>query len=99
RGGALGERLLELDPRIADVPQPPLRVLLETSLEQLPHLRGCALWDRVPIGLSREHRRKRVGDRLALERTIPREQFIEHAAEPPDVGALVDRFPARLLGA
>ena len=35
----------------------------------------------------------------ACERRSPGQHFVEHAAERPDVGALVDRLAARLLGA
>ena len=41
---------------------------------------------------------ERVGDRLAAERGAAGEHLVEHAAERPDVGALVDGLAARLLG-
>ena len=34
-----------------------------------------------------------------VERPLPREHLVEHAAERPDVGALVHRLAARLLRA
>ena len=34
---------------------------------------------------------------LALERPLAGEHLVQHYAECPDIGALVDRFPARLL--
>ena len=40
----------------------------------------------------------RVGDRVAGERRQAGQHFVEHAAERPDVGPLVDRLAARLLG-
>ena len=46
-----------------------------------------------------EHRGERVADRLALEEPRPVEHLEEHDAEGPDVGALVDRLAAGLLGA
>ena len=46
-----------------------------------------------------EHARERARDVLAEERGLARQHLVEHAAERPDVGAPVDGFAARLLGA
>ena len=54
---------------------------------------------RLPVRLALQDARDHVGHRLAREGLAPGEAFVEHAAERPDVGALVDRAAARLLGA
>ncbi len=52
-----------------------------------------------PLGLARDHRCQRIAHRFpAAEWRCAREHFEQHNAESPDVGALIDRFPARLLG-
>ena len=60
---------------------------------------GCSGGQRGPIGLAFKNADERVGDRVAVERAPARQHLEQHAAERPDVGALVDRLPARLLGA
>ncbi len=45
-----------------------------------------------------QHRRHRVGARIALKRPAAREHLVEHGSEAEDVGARVDRLPAHLLG-
>ena len=52
-----------------------------------------------PVGLALENLSNRVGHRLAGKRDASGQHLVEHAAERPDVGAFVDRFPARLLRA
>ena len=70
---------------IADIPQPLLRIFLQAPLQQRPHLRRHA----AQIRLLHDHRRQRVADVFALEQPLAREQFVQHHAEGPDVGALV----------
>ena len=41
---------------------------------------------------------KDIGHVVTCERTLAGQHFEQHAAERPDVGALVDRLAARLLG-
>ena len=41
----------------------------------------------------------RVADGVAAEHALPGQHLEQDDAEGPDVGALVDRLPARLLGA
>ena len=50
------------------------------------------------VGLAREDQTERLGDRLAVEQPRAGEHLVEHDAEGPDVGALVDGLAARLLG-
>ena len=52
-----------------------------------------------PVWIPREHRGQRLRHVVAVEGAPCGEALVEHAAERPDVGALVDRPPARLLGA
>ena len=53
---------------------------------------------RRPVRLALEDGRDGVGDRLARERAPARQHFVQHAAERPDVGALVDRLPRACSG-
>ena len=52
-----------------------------------------------PVRLLRDDRREDVGDRLPAERAPAGQALVQNAAEGPQVGALVDRLAARLLGA
>ena len=52
-----------------------------------------------PVGLRPQDRRERVGHGLARERLPARQALVEHAAEGEDVGPLVQRLSAGLLGA
>ena len=63
------------------------------------HFRRKRWRQRRPVRFAVENSRDRVRDRLARERASPGQHFIEHAAERPDIGSLVDRLAARLLGA
>ena len=45
-----------------------------------------------------EDRGQRFRGRLPLERPTPRQHFVDHHAQGEDVGAVVDRLPADLLG-
>ena len=91
------ERFLELDPRITDVAQPPLRILLEAALQYMTnggrHSRRQCRPLRLPVDDGREH----VGGRLSDEWTAAAEHFVEHAPERPDVRTFVDRLPPGLL--
>ena len=57
----------------------------------------CRRGERRPVGLALENLRDRVRDRVTGKGDAPGQHLVEHAAERPDVGALVDRLPARLL--
>ena len=52
-----------------------------------------------PVRVGADDGRDRVGHIVAAERPHAGEHFVEHAPERPDVGALVDGLPARLLRA
>ena len=91
-----GDRRLVIQqlPDVADVAQSPSWILLQAALEQSPHVRRHA----VPARLGLDHRRQDRRHVLAVERASARQHLVEHDAERPDVGALVDRLAARLLG-
>ena len=97
RGGPSRLDLLDLEARVANVAEAAHRVLLQTAPEQAHEPRRNVRAERRPAGLRRQDGRHRVGDRLASERSPPREALVEDAAEGEDVGPFVDRLAARLL--
>ena len=89
----LRDRILEVGAHVADVPPPLPHVLLEAAPQQRRHRRrqrrgGSA----VQSGLAVQHRGQRVGHGRSREGHASAQEFVEHAAERPDVGALVDRL-------
>ena len=94
-----GVVLLQLEPRVADVLEPVVRVLGQTSLQQLADAGRHAIGERAPVGLPVEDRDQRVARRLAAEGRAPAQRFVEAAAERPDVGAPVHGLTSGLLGA
>ncbi len=97
--GRRGQRLLELEPRVAEIPQPPRRVLLEATPEQAAHLPRSVGGERAPVDLALQDGGQGVRDRLAAEGAAAAEHLVEDAAEGPDVGAAIGALAARLLGA
>ena len=99
-GASAARRVLQLDPRIADVSQTPMAILLDPPSQKIagpsPAFSTEAL---VQSGSLSRIAAKDVRDRLAREpRLPPGQHLVEHAAERPDVGALVDRRPAPARG-
>ena len=92
------KRLLDFETRVADVAQTALGIFLETALEQSSDAQRRLRRQGAPIRLVFEDRRDRVGDTLAAKRPPGRQHLVQHAAERPDVGPLVDRLPTCLLG-
>ena len=92
-----GDRIVDLDSRISDVTQAPPDIFSKTAFEQAANDFGSGLRHRAPVGLVLDHVRERVGQRVARERPTAGQHLIEHAAERPDVRALVDRLAPRLL--
>ena len=90
---------VDLDPDVADVPQALLRILRQAAEQKPPNRHRRRGRQRRPVRLALEDLRDRVRDRVARKRHAPGQHLVEHAAEGPDVGALVDRQAARLLGA
>ena len=91
-------RLFKFEARVADVAQTALRIFLETALEQSSDADGRLRWQRAPVGLAFEDADDGIGDGLAAKRRPGCQHLVQHAAKRPDVGPLVDRLPARLLG-
>ncbi len=89
--------LVLLDKRIANIPQPPLPVLLQTPFQQPPHPGRRLTRQPRPIRLLGQHRRQRVRDRFALKQALPRQHLVQHHAKGPHVRPLVHHRPARLL--
>ena len=75
------ERVIELDPGVADVLQPPAAVLLQAAVQQQLHIRWHPLWQRAPVGLLVNRRAQRLRHRLAGERAGARQHLIEDAPE------------------
>ena len=87
--GKLGDR------DIADSLPPVLR---ETVLDQQTNRRRQVARERRPVRFAAQHRRDHIADVLAVEGAPAREHLVEHAAERPDVGALVRRSPFACSG-
>ena len=80
---------------VADIAEALFRILFETSPKEGAELRR----DAGKIRLRFEHRRQRVGDRIALVQLLAGQQLIHDDAEGPDVRALIHHFAASLLRA
>ena len=73
-----------------------LAALLEAAADDA---RECRRRVRREIGgIVFEDRGERFRCRIALERPRPRQHLVDHHAQREDVGAVVDRLPADLLG-
>ena len=92
-------QIVQFNSSIADVPEPLPRVFLETSLEQRAQLDGYRIGQHKPVRFKVENRDQSVRDSRSSERRTTAEHFVQHGAEGPDVRALIDRVPTRLLGA
>src|SRR6185295_13541405 len=69
------------------------------SPQQPPNRRRCRRRQTGPVGFAFENASNGVGYRFTGERALAGEHFVHHTAEGPDVRALVDGAPARLLRA
>ncbi len=76
-----------------------MRILAKAAVQELFEPRGNAIRKPLPRGGALQDAGDRVRDGLALKDSVTGERFVETAPERPDVGALVDRFAACLLGA
>ncbi len=91
------ERPREREPHVADVVEPLARVLLQAAVQAQPDRVRRTGRQRVPVGLRLDHVGEHFGHVVALEGRLAGDHLVEHAAERPDVGALVDarvRAPA-----
>ena len=87
-------RLVEQRHHVADVTQALLRILFETPLQQAARLRG----DLRQVRLVPQDAGHRLLRRVGPIDGRARQHLVEHAAECPDVRALVDRLAPHLLG-
>ena len=91
------QRIIEVSACIGDIPQTPLRVFLQAALQKARDHWGRCRGKRRPVRLASQDRRNRVRHRLAWKRRMAGQHFVQHTAKCPDVGALVDGLPSRLL--
>ena len=86
--------------RLADVAQPPRGSFRGTSPGAGARRGGVAAGSARPVGLlSSAPRQRRRDDLRPVEGAPARQHLVQHGTERPDVGALVDGLPARLLRA
>src|SRR5262249_25575203 len=78
---------LDLDPRVADVLQTPLRILREASVQQSSN--GWRRLDRKtrPVRVVLDHGRQQIRQRLTVEGWRPGEHLEQHTRTAPDVVA------------
>ncbi len=93
------EEVLDDDAGVGHVVQPSPRVAFEAAAEEVADGRRQAGREKGPVGVGAQDRGERVAHRLAGEEPLSREHLPEDDAEGPDVGALVHRLAAGLLGA
>jgi hypothetical protein len=91
--------VVELDARVGDVMEALARILPQTSFEQRSYGKRRRRRQPSPIRFAIEDGDERVRDRVTGECHASGEHFEQHAAERPDIRALVDRQPLCLLGA
>ena len=99
RVGGLCRRILQFQPRVADIAQPPRRILLQAPSQQITNPAGRLRRQSVPVGLAADDSREDIRERPARERLAARQHLEQHAPERPDVGPPVDSLTSRLLGA
>ena len=90
---------LDLESCVADISQTPLRVLLETALDQSPDTRRRVRRRTLQSGSCSRIAATVSEVGLASKRRAAGQHLIQHAAERPDVGSLVDRLSSRLFRA
>ena len=77
-----------------------VRILLETATQQSPDARRRCSRQRAPSPVRARGSAAIVSETVSPSNGLAAgEHLVQHAAERPDVGALVDRFAARLFGA
>ena len=99
---AAGRRLegaLHRQAHIGDVVKPLAEILLQATLDAHPKRRRRVGGKRAPVRLHRDHVGQQIGGAIARECRSAGQHLVQHAAERPDVAALVDGPSPRLLGA
>ena len=89
--------VFKIEVRVRDVVEAPAGLALQAAAQESQEPRRRRGGQRLPIRLASEHGSKDVGHAFALEETRAAQHLVEHDAERPDVGALVDRLAPRLL--
>jgi hypothetical protein len=86
--------LIDHDARLADVPQPLARVLDQVACDQPSD--AAAYWPAVGSGREHPHHGcQRVRHTLApAEEMLSGQHLVKHHAKGPDIGPLIDLFPA-----
>jgi hypothetical protein len=90
-------RVFDGQARVRNITQPAAWLLLETVTQQRAHGGRSRGRQDGQVRLVFEHRREAVGRRPGGEGSPAGEQFVENAAEGPDVRTAVDRQSTRLL--
>ena len=83
--------------RIADVTKAASAVLLEAAHHERPKRGRRICRQGVPVRIATDHRGHRVRDRLAGERWLSGQHFVEDASEGPHVGSPIDGLPGCLF--
>ena len=91
-------RILQDDPRLADVAKPPLHVPIETTREQATHVRGVSAGSAVQSTSCRSTAASVSDVSSPLEGAPARQHLVQHRAKRPDVGAPIDGPALGLLG-
>ena len=91
-------RILEHEPRFADVAQAAPRILLQAPAQQPADWFGQIGGQRLPAHVLFDHAGERDRDVFALECALARQHLVEDHAEGPDVGAPIHGLAPRLLG-
>ena len=97
--GFIGVRLLlQCDARLPDVAESLPRIALETALQQMTHRGWHRLWQPSPVDVLANDSGEHVSGIRACKQLTTGDHLVQHHAERPDIGALVHRLPAGLLG-
>ena len=93
-----GQRLLDLESSISNIPKPTARIFLQTSPEERADDRRCRVRNARPINFVFDHAPENVHRGFAGECRLSREHLEQDNAEHPDVGPRIGDFAFRLLG-
>ena len=76
----------DFEPRVGDVMEAPIGILLETSAKEPADRLGNLRWQRLPVGIARENRGHGVRHGLTgVEHRAARQHLVNDAAERPDI--------------